>query len=568
MDSETSAQEASPTVDRSQPWLVPVRMLNEFTYCPRLFYFEWVQGAFRDNADTVDGRHQHRRVDHASGDIGSPDEPADDRIHARSVAMDAPVVGLTTRIDLAEADDGSVTPVDYKRGSKPGIPEGAWEPERVQVCAQGLVLRENGFQSREGAIYFVASKERVRVTFDDALVGRTLDLLADLRRAAADPLPPPPLVDSPKCVRCSLAPICLPDETNLILRGGQEAPLRQLVPARDDALPLYIQEPGTRVSKDHGVLRIHTPEGDPVEVRLCETSSLSLFGAVQISAQAIGELCDRAIPICHFSGGGWFRGLTTGMPHNDVEVRRAQARRADDPRFCLELARGFVFGKVRNCRTMVRRNHESPPPAALKELARLARGARRAETMESLLGVEGAAARLYFSLVQGLLRPRVPWTGLGIDFDGRNRRPPRDPVNALLSLSYAVLAKTFAITTFAVGLDPMLGFYHQPRFGRPSLALDLMEEFRPLIADSAVISAINTGVVGPDDFLGRAGACALTPAGRRRFLNAVEGRLDQEITHPSFGYRISYRRVLEVQARLLARRLTGEIPRFPPFLTR
>jgi CRISPR-associated endonuclease Cas1 len=157
---------------------------------------------------------------------------------------------------------------------------------------------------------------------------------------------------------------------------------------------------------------------------------------------------------------------------------------------------------------------------------------------------------------------------LRFDFKGRNRRPPRDPVNAMLSLAYAMLAREWTATVQAVGLDPYLGFFHQPRYGRPALALDLMEEFRPLIADSVVLTAINNGEVRVVDFLERMGAVAFTPEGRRRFIETYERRMGQEITHPVFGYQISYRRVLEVQARLLGRYLVGEIPEYPAFTTR
>jgi len=152
--------------------------------------------------------------------------------------------------------------------------------------------------------------------------------------------------------------------------------------------------------------------------------------------------------------------------------------------------------------------------------------------------------------------------------EGRNRRPPRDPVNALLSLGYSILTKDLTIACYAVGFDPMMGFYHQPRFGRPALALDLMEPFRPLIVDSAVISAINTRMVTATDFVRSGDAVALTPAGRKSFYHAYELRMDTFVTHPTFEYRVSYRRLLEVQARLLARVLEGEIGDYPVFITR
>jgi CRISPR-associated endonuclease Cas1 len=154
------------------------------------------------------------------------------------------------------------------------------------------------------------------------------------------------------------------------------------------------------------------------------------------------------------------------------------------------------------------------------------------------------------------------------DFNNRNRRPPRDPVNALLSFAYALLTKDFATTLLAVGFDPHLGFFHKPRYGRPALALDLMEEFRPLIADSVVLTLINNSEIRAEDFITSWAGVGLTQGGRMQILTAYERRMRQEIIHPVFGYRISYRRVLEVQARLLARHLMGEINEYPSFLTR
>ena len=153
-------------------------------------------------------------------------------------------------------------------------------------------------------------------------------------------------------------------------------------------------------------------------------------------------------------------------------------------------------------------------------------------------------------------------------FESRNRRPPRDPVNAMLSFAYALLTSEWTSTLSSVGFDPYMGFYHQPRYGRPSLALDLMEEFRPIIADSVVLSAINNGVVKLEDFVHSGTAVALKPAGRKRFIQAFERRMDELVTHSVFGYRISYRRVLDVQARLFARYLCGEIDTFPEFRVR
>jgi len=202
----------------------------------------------------------------------------------------------------------------------------------------------------------------------------------------------------------------------------------------------------------------------------------------------------------------------------------------------------------------------------LKEMSMYLRRAPSAASRDELLGLEGATAAKYFSRFAELLRPRD--FEAVIDFEGRNRRPPTDPVNALLSFGYAVLAKECTVALLAEGLDPWWGIYHQPRHGRPALALDLMEEFRPLIVDSSVISAINTGMVTARSFQRTAAACAMTPAGRKSYLRAYEGRMDELITHPVFEYRCSWRVVVRLQARLLSRWLRGDIPEYIPIRTR
>jgi CRISPR-associated protein Cas1 len=568
------SEEANGTVARSvaEEPLLPVRMLNEFAYCPRLAYLEWVQGEFADSADTVEGRFHHRRVDESPKRKPAKDEEEDGGgdhvVHQRSVWLSSERLGLTAKIDLVEGLGTSVVPVDYKRGKRPHVETGAWEPERVQLCAQGLILRDNGFECDGGFLYFVGSRERVAISFDQELIERTLALIAEMRRTAQGGNIPPPLVDSPKCPRCSLVRICLPDEVGWLRvdRDQDAATIRKLLPARDDALPLYVQQAGARVAKDGECVKVLDHDTVLAEARLVETSHVVLFGSVQVSTQVVQELCKRNIPISYLSSGGWFYGLTIGMAHKNVELRRRQYAAAANPTECLALARRFVQAKIANCRTLLRRNHQAAPEPVLQDLKGDQNRAGVAESFAVLLGIEGTAARRYFAEFAGMLKgdgERLPF-----DFDGRNRRPPRDPVNAMLSLAYALLVREWTATLHAVGLDPYLGFYHQPRYGRPALALDLMEEFRPLVADSVVLTAINNGEIHPGNFIQRMNAVAMTLEGRRRFIETYERRMGQEIAHPVFGYQISYRRVLEVQARLLGRYLLGEIPEYPAFLTR
>jgi CRISPR-associated protein Cas1 len=603
-------------------------MLNEFVYCPRLFYYEWVEGVFAHNRETVEGALRHEKIDQGKGALAPAAElaAAGETIHSRSVELSSDQHGLIARIDIVEAEGERVTPVDYKRGAPRENADGslvAWDPDRVQLAVQALVLRENGYACDEGVIYYCATKQRVRVLIDDALVTETLAALAQARQVAASGQIPPPLVDSPKCPRCSLVGICLPDETRaarqrLPARGGlrqlvlfddppeppasagdQAEEVRRLLPARDDLRPLYLNTQGLWIGKTGNVLRVKEKDQVVQEVRIGELCQLNLFGNVQLSTQAIQALCENEVPIAYFSMGGWFYGLTQGLGVKNIFLRREQFRLADVPAFCLRLARELVAGKIRNQRTMLQRNHIEPPPQALAMLKCLCEQAEKAANLEELLGIEGNAARVYFEHFAGMIkveradehagpainherhsenapasdpaplahRAAAP-PAFNFDFTSRNRRPPRDPVNALLSLAYSVLAKDLTIVTQAVGFDPYQGFFHQPRFGRASLALDLMEPFRPLIADSAVLTAINTSMIGPGDFVRAGQSVALTPSGRKAFFRAYEQRMDTLVTHPLFGYRVNYRRMLEIQTRLLARVLTGELREYPVFVTR
>ncbi len=550
--------------------LIPARMLNEHVYCPRLAYLMWVQGEFRHNEYTVDGALRHRRVDRTSGIL--PAEPDEfQHIHARSVSLSSERLRLIAKMDLVEGEGLVVTPVDYKRGKRPHkAASGVYEPEQVQICAQGLLLEEHGYSCNEGVVYFVASKERVRVPFDETLRKRTLDALADLHRTAELGHIPEPLEDSPKCPRCSLAGICLPDEVRFLSRSSVHP--RPIFAGQDTARPLYVQSRRAYVRKDGDLLIVEQDKERVATARLSEVSQVALFGTAVLTTPALHECLRREIPVTWMSYGGWFIGHTVSTGHRNVETRTTQYQRSFDEVSCLDLARRLVAGKVMNCRTMLRRNwrkreeDDKTHRNVLTSLREDMRQAARASSIASLLGVEGAAANRYFQNFRNMIRENV--TEMGFDFKTRNRRPPKDPINALLSFAYAMLTREWTTALSAVGLDPYRGFFHQPRFGRPALALDMMEPFRPLVADSVVITVINNGELNLEDFVSAAGSCNLKDSGRKRFIQAFERRLQQEVTHPIFKYKINYRQLFEVQARLLIRHLANEIPTYPVFLTR
>ena len=574
----TTSDTAAPRADAQEEDLVPARMLNELVYCPRLFYLEHVAGEWDDSADTVQGHRVHKRVDAKATALPQSEDLPDAPLEARSVTIVSAAEGIIAKTDIIEAEAGAVVPVDYKRGAAPDparVKGGAWPADRVQVSAQALALRDGGYNCDHAEIYYAASKQRVRVDLTDEAVAEVRAAVTEARRVRALKVAPPPLVASPKCPRCSLVGICLPDEIGSLLEGpaadepedAAPRPLRQLVPPRDDKSPLYVQAYGAQIGRSGDLLEVRLKDGSKSTARLREISQVNIFGHVQLTPAALQELCSRGIDVSIFSFGGWFYGTAGGFPEKNVLLRIAQFDVAARAEARLAIARELVTGKIQNSRTLLRRNADEGAKSVLGDLKRLAARAQEATSEEELLGIEGSAARAYFAGFAGLLAPRSGERAT-FDFEGRNRRPPRDPVNALLSFGYALLVKESRNALLSVGFDPTVGFYHRPRHGRPALALDLMEEFRSLLVDSTVLSAINTEVLRDEHFIRAAGGCALSDTGRKAFLGAYERRMDQEVTHPLFGYTVSYRRILHTQARLLSRVVLGELERYPSFRTR
>jgi CRISPR-associated protein Cas1 len=381
-----------------------------------------------------------------------------------------------------------------------------------------------------------------------------------------------------------LAGICLPDEITLLKEldnsekqatnevGTAEhnskpetCSIRRLIPSCDDSRPVYVVGQGNTIRKKGERLEISSRDGTVnSEPKLREISQISLYGGVEITTPATVELMQRGIPVIHYTHGGWFQGICMGTTHKNVELRIRQFQWAMNPERSILLARKAVSGKIKNCRTLLRRNDPTHCNSSLNRLSKLAKDAEEALSIESLLGIEGAAAECYFSCFSNLLKERSK----DFSFQDRNRRPPKDPVNAVLSYLYGILVKDAFVTLLAVGFDPYLGFYHRPKYGKPALALDMMEEFRPIIADSVAITLFNNKELSSKDFIKSQGGVTLTAGGKKALVIGYERRMDTEITHPIFNYKISYRRILEVQARLLARAISGEIPEYPPFSTR
>jgi len=568
--------------------LIPVRALNQVSYCPRLYWLQYVEGLMTINEYVEDGTVKHRRVN----DPKTAGRPRSERdvIHTRSVSLASERLGLSGKLDLVEEKGQAVYPVEYKRSPAPTGERSQpsyWENDALQLCAQGLLLEEHLGQPVSSAVlYYIGSKTRVRVPLDADLRQKTHDAIAHIRAIAAAEHAPPPLPPelAYRCNGCSLLTICQPEETRFLRAAGEtvtqkagSTTIARVLPELDDGAVLYLQEQGARVGKSSEHLIVTLNRQELTRIPLAAVRQVVLFGNVQISTQALETLLQREIPTVLLTRYGRFLGAVMPAPSKNIVLRVQQYRAFADPTKALALAKAAVKAKITNQRALLMRSlraravddeeplRGSDDPAAV-EMARMVARLDDAPDTDVLLGLEGQAASVYFGAFSRLLHATV--SGSGFDFRTRNRRPPRDPVNALLSFGYAMLAKDAFSAVLTVGFDPYLGFYHGGKHGRPSLALDLMEEFRAVIADSVTLTLVNNGMLTTADFVEWGGACQLTDAGRRVFFEVYERRKATVVTHPLFGYKMSYGRMLEVQARLLAAYIRGDVPAYQGFTVR
>jgi CRISPR-associated protein Cas1 len=336
---------------------------------------------------------------------------------------------------------------------------------------------------------------------------------------------------------------------------------------------VYIIEQGAVIGCDGERLEVRRDEAVLASVPLIKISDIVVFGNVGLSTPAIKRLLDRNIEVTFMTVEGRYHGRLVGEVTAHVALRQAQYRKIDDPAWALRQAQQCVEGKLRNQRALLQRfsrNRANPPPeaaAVADDLDRYIQRARRTTRISALLGVEGSATARYFAGLRSLLDPA--W-----HFNARNRRPPTDPVNVLLSLGYTLLTHKTLGAVQAVGLDPYLGCLHQLDYGRPSLVLDIMEEFRPILVDSLVLRVCSDGRLTPGDFREGSGnrPIVLEEEGKRRFLAAFAERMRTEATHPegadSGPGRVSYLRCLDLQARRFARAVRGQCASYTPFMVR
>ncbi len=337
---------------------------------------------------------------------------------------------------------------------------------------------------------------------------------------------------------------------------------------------LYVIEQGAEIGCDGERIEVRRMGEVLASMPMVKISDIVVFGNVGLTTPMIKRVLDRGIDVIFMTIEGRYHGRLVGEASAHVALRQAQYARAADPQWALQQAQAFVSGKLRNQRALLHRftrNRSQPPDeaeAAAEAMDDFLRRVERTTQISSLLGVEGSATACYFRGLRSLI-------GAEWNFNTRSRRPPADPVNVLLSLGYTLLANKVRGAVQTAGFDPHLGFLHQLDYGRPSLALDLMEEFRPLLVDSLVLRVCNDGRITQSDFsVGNTERpVILSDEGKRRFLSAFEERMRTEASHPQGADngpgRVSYLRCLELQARQLARIIRSEgSPRYSPFTAR
>lgn len=332
---------------------------------------------------------------------------------------------------------------------------------------------------------------------------------------------------------------------------------------------LFVTKENTYLAKDGAAVEVRFEGKSLLRVPLHNLDGIVALGwDIGASSQLMAGCAEAGVTLSFCNPYGKFLAAVRGFTHGNILLRRAQYRTADDPDASTRLAANMIAAKLANCRTVLlraQRDHgeNSEVEHCCRRLGNASEMALNAPDLDTLRGIEGDSAASYFSIFSILIKPP------GLEFPGRVRRPPSDPVNALLSFAYSMLAHDCRSALESVGLDPQCGFLHRDRPGRPSLALDLMEELRPVFADRCVLTLLNRRQLGPEDFIHReSGAVELTEDARKKFLIAWQERKQDELTHPFLNEKISLGLLPFIQARLLARALRRDLDAYPAFLWR
>lgn len=533
--------------DSSEP-LIRVMALHALLYCERLFYLEEVEEIRIADESVYAGRRLH-------------EELASDEGEMVSLVLESERLGIKGKVDCLRRRNGQHIPYEHKRGRSREGEDGpeAWPSDRVQVYAYTMLLEEHlGVSIDEARIRYHADNTTVRVAVDESArekvhwaVQRVRELRTSVER--------PPVTDNERlCLRCSLAPVCLPEEERLA-KDPDWDPVR-LFPKDKELQTIHVIDNRARVSRAGESLSVIKGDNTKEIFPIREVGEVVLHGHAQITSQAIHLCAHQEVGVHWLTGGGRYIGsIAAGASPVQRRIRQYEALR--EPGLSFKLAKKLASARsASQLGFLLRASREKGRTSNIDDIIRGMREALRAmnqaEGIDALRGFEGEAGRLYFSGLPSLLRDDLDER---LRFSGRNRRPPKDCFNALLSFGYALLYSDVMQGILAVGLEPSFGFYHRPRSAAHPLALDLMELFRVPLWDMPLVASINRQQWNSDEDFTYAGVQVwLSDDGRKKAIAVYERRKEDQWKHPVTGYSLSYARLIELECRLLEKEWTGQ----------
>ena len=531
----------------------PLRVisLHDLGYCPRLFYLTEVEGLQAPNAAIYAGRELHASL------------AADEDGERTQLELADPTLGLVGKVDAIRRRDGSLLPYEHKRGraKRDGTVPEPWPSDRLQVIAYALLIESaTGEAITEGRIRYHAENVTVRVPIDDQARKDLTEAVA-LARSLRESTERPPVAENERlCVRCSLAPVCLPEEVRQA-EEPEHSPVRLFPPDRDGT-SLHVLTAGAKVGRSAETLVVTPPDGEPPSKHpIREIDSLLVHGYAQVTTQALNLCAERGIPVHWLTTSGKHVASLTASA-GQVQRRVRQYRALSDEANCLRLAKALALGKIEGQHRYLLRGSRGDAEARdgmLADLVPLRNALAQIDSAldrDSIRGLEGSAAVGYFRGLAKLLAPTVPES---LRYSSRTRRPPLDRFNALLGFGYGLLHTAVMRAILAAGLEPSLGFFHTPRSAAYPLVLDLMELFRVPLWDMVQVGSLNRNQWDPEaDFVATKAKVWLSDAGRKKAIGLFESRLEETWKHPVVDYSLSYARALELEARLLEKEWSGE----------
>lgn len=539
-----------PILDSHAPQM-RVESLHAFAYCPRLFYFQEVERIEVPHERVYAGRELHAGLEAEEGE------------ERASIELTSETVGLTGKVDCVRRRDGSHVPYEHKRGQPRRLDDGtaaAWPSDRLQVVAYAVLLEEAfGQPVPEGRVRYHAANVTVRVPIDEQARADLREAIATARRLR-ESVERPPIADNERlCARCSLAPVCLPEEVRQE-RQPEHDPVRLFPPDRDGAT-LHVVSQGAAVGCRGDTLVVRPRDAPETKHPIREVETVLLHGFAQVSTQALRRCVEHGVGVHWLSMTGYHTASLTPTA-GQVQRRIRQYHALTEEATCLRLTRALASAKIEGQHRYLLRASRGDPDSRrqvlpfLTAIQAVLQGLPQAPDRDSLRGHEGTAAVQYFQGLRHLLGAQVPpelhWTT-------RNRRPPLDRFNALLGFGYGLLHTAVMRAILATGLEPALGFFHTPRSAAYPLVLDLMELFRVSLWDIVVIGSLNRGQWDVTaDFTVTRAKVWLSESGRKKAIGLFEARLQESWKHPVLKYSLSYARTIELEARLLEKEWTGE----------